>query len=279
MKKILLSTILILAFAVTSYAIPVTTAEYGNVTEKNYSPAQDVCYLGYYNFCSGWVWYWSGYCYGTFTDQELVQIGTCFDLADCPEDCRHLDYSYWGCKRYTSYGYADIEIYCADDNCCPIGQPLAGIYGYNVDVTTPWQLFLWDGLELCPCDAPPGTGTGNFIQMVTAPGAMYAHFTYYSDINSYNIDAGCATAWKCAGHSYCYTNVVNYCDTYGTPGPLWVSGYGYGCTNFPAVPPGCHDYFYPTGYFTDLLMDAYISCLGATATDDASWSQIKALYK
>ncbi|MCK4514250.1 MAG: hypothetical protein KAU31_03275 [Spirochaetaceae bacterium] len=275
MKKILLSTILILALAATGYAIPVKTAETGAVPQRTHSTAQDLCYLSYYNFCSGWVFYWSGYCYGMFAEAPYPpQFGTVFDLADCPEDCRNLDMTWWGCKRYNSYGNVDVEIYCATDAGCPVGEPLAGIYGYNPDIGAPWQLFEWDGLELCQCDL----GFGKFLVLITDY-SFGASISPYSDINSYNIEAGCEEMWRCTGHSYVYSNAVNYCDVYGMPGPMWVSGYGYGCTNFPAVPPGCHDYLYPTGYFTEFLIDAYISCLGATATKERSWGEIKKLYK
>jgi hypothetical protein len=273
MKKILLSTVLVLAFAATSYAIPVRTAEMGQVPARDYSPAQDVCYIGYYNFCSGWVFYWSGYCYCLWGDTGLEpKYGTCFDLADCPDDCRHLLDFWWGCKRFTTYGDVTLEVFCGQD-CCPVGAPLAVFPHYNPDVSTAWQYFFVGDVPVCECDAG-----GQIIVMVTDHG-MGVHTSAYSDINSANIDAACELEWRCSGHSFVYQNCVDYCATYGAPGPMWVSGATYGCTNYPAIPPGCHNYLYPTGFFTEFLIDVYISCLGATATDDNSWSEIKALYK
>jgi hypothetical protein len=286
MKKILLSTVLILAFAATSYAIPVRTAEMGTVPERNVSPAQNVCYLGYYNFCAGWVYYWSGYCYGLWDTAPLPPMyGTCFDLADCPDDCRHLYDFWWGCKRYTGYGKADVEVYCADQSCCPVGAPIWGMYGYSVDPTTPWQHFIVGDLELCICEQELNPeADGKFIIMITdqadgAGGVFGSHFVPYSDINYWNIQAGCETAWRCTGHSFVYRNVVDYCAVYGMPGAMWASGPTYGCTNYPPVPPGCHNYYYPTGFFTEFLIDAYVDCLGATATKKKSWSEIKTLYR
>jgi hypothetical protein len=278
MKKILLSTILILAFAVTAYAVPVRTAEKGVIEQKSYSPAQETCYMGYYNFCSGWVFYWSGYCYGDWaTVVDPPQYGTVFDLGDCPNNCRHMTHFYWGCKRFTMYGNVDVEVFCASDCGCPLGEPLVGFYGYNPDITTAWQLFIVDELALCPCDSEFGFAD-KFVVLITDHG-FGAHSTPYSDIEVYNIDAGCQVDWDCVGHSFHYSSAISYCDVYGMPGPFWVSG-PYGCTNVPTVPPGCHDYYgYGAGMFTELLIDVYVACLGPTATDNTSWSEIKSLYR
>ena len=278
--KILLSTILVLVLAGSSFAVPVRTAEMGTVPVKTFSPAQEVCYLSYYNFCSGWVYYWSGYCYCLWCDTGLTpQYGTVFDLEDCPLDCRHLADVWWACKRFTTYGDVDVEIFWVSSDPdwayhCPLGPPLAGVYNYNPDVSTAWQHFYFNELPLCVCEWP----THSFLVRITDHGCG-VHTSPYSDINVYNIDAGCETEWRCEGHSYVYRNCVDYCMTYGTPGPMWVSGPGYGCTNYPLIPPGCHNYLYPTGFFTEFLIDVYISCFGATATEEDSWSEIKALYR
>jgi len=52
-----------------------------------------------------------------------------------------------------------------------------------------------------------------------------------------------------------------------------------GCTNIPDIPPGCHSFYSDTGYFSEWLIDCYVSCLGATETEEGSWSQIKAMYR
>jgi len=274
MKKILLCTVLILAFAATSYAVPVRTAEKGDVTQRTLSPAQDLCILSYYNFCSGWVFYWHGYCFGTFADLTAPpQYGTVFDLADCPDDCRHLTTVWWACKRYNQYGNVDVEVYCASPCGCPVGAPLCGVYGYAPHVVGSWQEFVFPEIPLCPCDV-----SGKFAVVITDNGFEQSN-SPYSDIESLNIDAGCQPDWDCIGHSFCFRCLVTYCDVYGMPGPMWVSG-PYGCTEVPTVPPGCHDYYnYGAGMFTEFLIDAYIACLGPTATEKSSWSDIKALYK
>jgi hypothetical protein len=275
-RRLLIPTLLVFLLAGMAGAVPFPTAEYGTVPVREYSPAQDECYLGYYNICSGWVYYWTGYCYMMFCDAPNAMYGTCFDLQDCPGDCRHLTDIWWAVKRFNSRGTVNVELYCASEYCCPIGPPLWGIYDYVANISTAWQHFVFDGLPLCVCE---DGGAGKFIFMVTdlAYGCTTAP---YSDINHLNIEIGCETEWRCGGtHSFIYRNAVVYCDVYGQPGPMWVSGPDYGCTNFPAIPPGCHDYFYINGFFTEFLVDCYISCQGATETEDDSWGEVKRLYK
>lgn len=274
MKKILLSTILILAFAVSAYAVPVRTAEKGTVEQRSFSPAQETCYIGYYNFCSGWVFYWDGYCGNDWLAAPAPpSYGVVFDLADCADDCRHMTHFYWACKRFTTYGLVDVEVFCASACGCPLGEPLIGFYGYNPVFTTAWQLFVTDEMALCPCDP-----TGKFVILVTDHG-YGAHTSPYSDIEAWNIDAGCELEWNCVGHSFNFSNAMSYCDVYGMPGALWISG-PYGCYNVPTIPVGCHDvYGYGAGFFSEFLMDVYVACLGPTATENNSWSEIKSLYR
>jgi hypothetical protein len=255
-----------------------SSIEYGTVPQRTYSPADDGFTLKYYNYCSEWLLYWSGYCYGLYRDAPLPPMyGTCFDLSDCPSTCRHLEDVWWATKYYHYRGWASIEVYCASESCCPIGPPVAGIYYYGVGWG--WQRLHFGGLPLCVCEEG---GASKFIIMITEYWDYWEWgrgFAPYSDINSYNIAAGCETEWRCEGHSYCFRNIVDYCDVYGEPGSLWVSGANYGCTNYPTVPPGCHNYYHTNGYFSEFLIECYITCEGATETEEESWSQIKGMYR
>ncbi len=276
-KSVLISCLLLLALCTSAYAIPMKTAEHGTVPMRDRAAAQDGCLLSYYNFCSGWVFYWTAYCYGNFTDLTLPpRYGTVFDLSDCPGNCRHLTDIWWACKRFANRGYVDVEVYCANENRCPIGPPILGWYGYTPPMTNPWQHFVVDPVPLCVCEE---SGSGKFAVIVTDFGFGTINAPY-SDIESMNIDVGCQADWNCVGHSYCFRCLVNYCDVYGMPGPMWVSGADYGCTNVPTVPPGCHDYQgYGTGMFTEFLIDVYIACQGPTAAENDSWTDIKGLYR
>jgi hypothetical protein len=226
----------------------------------------------YYNYCSGWMhpWYW--YCFSEFGFCDH-RYGTCFDLADCPEDCRILEDVWWACQAYGGYNYVDIEIYCADEDDCPLGPPLAGIYDYEVDDGGyPWEHVDFGGLPLCGC-----TGTSRFIVMIVQDAG---HIVWpYADLNYRNLDDGCESEWRCTGHSFVYQGTVSYCNAYGVPAPLWGSWAGAACTEYPAVPPSCHNYHYDTGFYAEWLIDCYISCQGPTQTENRSWSEVKALYR
>jgi hypothetical protein len=272
---ILIVTSIVLLSAFVAHAVPLQTAERDVVPALEFSQAQDTCHLLYYNYCSSWVHYWHGYCFGLFLDgPELPKFGTCFDLSDCPAECRHLGDVWWAWKHYGAWNAIDCEIFCADEYACPVGPPVAGFYDVYL-FYPPWQRFPFGDIPLCVCE---DAGFERFIVMMTFVRG-YEGILPYSDLNSYNIAAGCEAEWRCEGHSYCYRNLVSYCDVYGCPGPLWVSGANYGCTNYPTVPPGCHNYWYPTGYFSEWLIHCYLSCLGPTVTEQESWSEIKGLYR
>lgn len=261
MKKILLSAVLVLAFAATSYALPVKTAEYGAVEARNFSPAQDQCYLEYYNFCGGWVWVWSGFTPG-------AKVGVCFDLNDCEcleacELCDDLGVVYWALKRVTPYGNADFEVFCAYENCCPCGTALAGVYG--LPLTATWTGIDWTGVTLTDCVAP--CDPCKFIYMLTIN--TPDHTNVYSDGDNLNWDYGCGTTWCCTPHSFVYVDVYDYCTEFGAPAVLFT-------TDARSTCPPYQGYI---GFFMNWLCDATIACTGPSAAEESSWSEIKALYR
>ena len=272
------TSLLILAVQGPLQAVPFAHSEYGAVPIRESSPADDACRVAYYNYCGGWVWYWTGYCGLEFEYcPRDPRLGTCFDLSGCPTGCRHLTDVWWACKHLTLRGGVDVEIYCASFERCPIGPPLAGIYGFAPSGNV-WQHMHFDNLELCPCEE---AGSGKFIVMLTLiRGLVYgAGFTCYSDMNDVNIAAGCESEWRCTGHSFFYRNHADYCAAYGEPCPLWIDGPTFGCTNAPAIPAVCYGRDYETGYYSEFLIDCYISCQGPTATHEESWSNVKDLYR
>lgn len=276
MKKTVSIAALILGLAATSYAVPMSTPQFGAIPPLDRAPAEGEHYLAYYNMCSGWVFYSAAHCDVWFWDAPLpAMFGTCFDLADCPADCRHLEEVWWAWHLTGPYSLLDVEIYCADDDCCPIGPPMAGLYGVLHYGTYPWKCFSFDGLPLCPCEEE---GTGKFIVMLTYDEGYEPGVFPYSDVNPKNIEAGCETEWRCTGHSFVYRNLVSYCEVYGAPAPLWANWFGGGCTNYPTVPPGCHEGVTP-GYYLDWVIHCYVSCQGPTAAEETSWSEIKGLYR
>ncbi len=187
-RSVLILCLLLLALCTSAYAIPMKTAEHGTVPMRDRAAAQDGCLLSYYNFCSGWVFYWGGYCYGTFSELSLPpEYGVVFDLSDCPSDCRHLTDVWWACKRYNSWGWINIEICCANESGCPVGPPLYGWYGYAPSMVTAWQHLVVDPLPLCVCEE---SGSGKFAVVITDL-AFNQATSPYSDIESLNVEAGC----------------------------------------------------------------------------------------
>jgi hypothetical protein len=271
MKKAVLLASLLGLLPVVAIATPLRVLETG-IPEPENSQRQDEFCLRYYNWCSGSVWLWMGYCNDAFCGHS-PQYATCFDLADCPPQCRNLEYVCWAARAWYNYSQVDVEVYCADENACPVGAPIGGIYDYELQRLYFWHCFYFGGLPLCQCEA---TG-GRFVVVISH--GPYEWIDVYSDANSENIEAGCESEWRCSGHSYVYRNVVTYCDVHGAPGPLWVEGADYGCTNFPAIPPGCHDYVCDTGFYAEWLIKCYISCQGPTQTEKTTWSGVKAMYK
>jgi hypothetical protein len=260
MKKILLSTVLMLAFAVSSYAVPVRTAEEANL-DRIYSPAQEnICNIVYYNYCSGWVYYWTGWTAG-------ATMGVCFDLGDCADcfgACDGLMDIWWGWKRITTYGHVDVEVFCADDNCCPTGNPLAGFYYVPVSESA-WTHFTFD---------PPLDITGCAGMLIVQGRLLEPDMTVnYTDCNDCNInmsDPPCQTdpVWDCVAHSFIFADAVDYCGVYGTPAVFFITYPGTQCT-----------WYGYSGFVADLLCDIYLMCEFPSATEDATWSEIKSLYK
>jgi hypothetical protein len=275
MRRIVLIAILAAFVGAESWAIPLEHFQLERIPDRPSAPRQDQCFLSYYNVCSGWMYYWVSYCQGVFHWAPAPpRYGTVFDLSDCPSGCRQLGEVWWAWHYYHLRSSVDIEIYCADELGCPLGSPIAGVYQYQHSGT--WQHVDFGGLPLCVCE---DEGADSFVVMVTLHCGPSCTVLPLSDAHPLNMQEGCETEWRCAGHSYCYRNVVSYCDVYGEPAPLWVSGVGFGCTEYPPVPPGCHNYFYNTGCSAEWLIDCYVSCEGATEAEKGSWSEIKALYR
>jgi hypothetical protein len=268
MKLTTLVVVLTLVAPASAASAPRWTTSHAAVPAREALQRDGQYHLKYYDDCSDWTWEW------WFLIWDPVRYGTCFDLGGCPGECRHLEDVWYACQRTGHWpGLIDIEVYCADGNSCPVGPPLAGVYGYE-PFWHVWQHFSFNGLPLCPCEE---TASGKFIVMVTDYLAGW-ETSPLSDCNARNIEHGCESEWRCSGHSFVYSCLVSYCDVYGVPGPLWVSGPNYGCTNYPTTPPGFHDW-YDTGFYCEWLIDCYVSCQGPTQTEKTTWSGVKAMYR
>lgn len=278
MRTILFSAALILVFVASALATPFYTMQFGAVPPRALDPDRQVCHLAYFNFCSNWTLAWEGYCGTLFSDAvSPPQWGVCFDLSDCPVGFRGVYDVWWAWECLQSYGNLDIEIYCADEACCPVGSPIAGMYGYSIKCTTYWNHIDFGGAETCGCD---DTG-GKFIILFTDNG--FAQYSFpLSDNNALNIDDGCETEWRCTGHSFVYRNAMDYCAVYGEPALLWISNPAYYCTNTPQIPDGCFNYDFRydrPGVPAEWITDAYVHEIGGSAVEESSWTGIKAQYR
>jgi hypothetical protein len=263
MKRIVVLALLATATAHTVHAGEIRTAESGFAVPVH-PTSVDICKFGYFDVCSGWVYWWTGFNGVEWTDLEGMgrvpaRVGVCFDLEECEggcEGCRNLEAIVWAWRRFTPYGRIDVEIYSADENGCPLGGPIAGFYDYLLDMANAFHTFPFDGIEL-------RSGECRFAALATVK--TPAHSAPYSDANDYNREAPCEGQWRCAGHSYVYRSAIDYCAEYGHPAPLTVERDG-------ACPP--HDAF-----FSEWIVFAYVGCYGPTATEESTWSGMKKLYR
>jgi hypothetical protein len=100
------------------------------------------CSIIYYNFCSGWIWIWSGWDGANWTAGD--EIGVVFDLAaECDklpgEHCTNtIFYWYW---RFTQPTYWPITYYLyeADATGCKLGPPVGS--RTDLDPLERWNIF------------------------------------------------------------------------------------------------------------------------------------------
>jgi len=242
MKKLLVVSFLTLAVAAGAFAdIPNVskTALQEAIVPHGTGGATGFCSIVYYNLCSGWLWVWSGWAPGD-------EAGVCFDL---PTDCGKLpgetcaNTGFWWYWRYTAPGYGftvSYDLYDLDASCCKVAN-VGGLA--NQDPVERWNYYA-------------GLGT-----VTTDNAGLVATF-----------DVGTLP----------YLGTDNNPKNFGAP----VACPGY-------APDGMHSFYFggpatqycPPLYLADglgnvqILMDAGFDCQGGTATEDASWSGVKSLFR
>ena len=248
MKKLLLVSALTLAVAFGAFADIVNKT---SVAEHNPGMtahgqggggAAGSCSIIYYNFCSGWIWIWSGFVAGD-------EVGVNFDLpADCnklagEECCNTANWWYW---RYTSptYGFTvTYNLYNTDASGCLLGAPVGP--SITLDPIERWNNSA--GLGCVTSDVAALTATwdsGTLPYAATDNNASQLNTPAVCSLDPGTPGAGTSLQYVVAG-----TTV--YC-----PPAAFADGVGY----------------------VDLMMDASFTCT-ATATEDASWGEIKSLFQ
>jgi len=252
----------LLIFAAAGHALPMKTAEFGTVPGRTTRPAHTEIYLEYYNFCSGYVWVWSDWTPG-------AKIGVCFDLREeCAMTCtlcRDLVVGWWALKPVTPWGRVDFEVFCTEGGCCPCVEPLAGVY--DMPITSTWTAIDWTGLSLDDCE-DAGCDRCQLIYMCTIDTPQDTHV--YSDGDDLNWTYGCGTRWTCSPHSFVYVNTYDYCAEFGAPAALFSED----------MRSFCPPYQGDVGFFHNWIADFTFNCWAPpSGAEQASWSQIKSLYR
>lgn len=93
--------------------------------------------IAYYNTCAGWAWAWSGWEPESRIGVSYTSTSACSDGG--PIVLWHWMYLLGGSP--SGYGYTGaISIYAADDDLCPVGQPLATQVFLPIDG---WDGYVW----------------------------------------------------------------------------------------------------------------------------------------
>ncbi len=242
MKKLLLVSFLSLALAMGVIADvnkTKTALQTGAEDIKAAGAGAGTCSIIYYNLCSGWIWIYSGFAAGD-------EVGVIFDLvADCgklPGEtcCMTHGFWYW---RFTSptYGFTvSYGLFEVDANGCKTAQ--TGGLAFS-DPAERWNLL-------------PGLGCVTGDQAVICATFDAGTLPYMGTDNNQSNAAG---GPNCLGIGAGTGNSVFY----GNPG----------ATQY--CPP---QYFGDAIGPVDIMMDAGWIC-GTNATEDASWGDVKSLFR
>ncbi len=247
MKKLLLVSALMLAVAFGAFAEfvnnPSTAAIETNPGPIGQGGGAGSCTLVYYNFCSGWIWIYSGFNAG---DQMSVQYDLPTDCGKLPgEACCHTGHFwYW---RYTQPGYGfsvTYDLYNTDASGCLVGGSLGSA---TIDPTERWNYT--GGLGCATSDVVALAAT---MDVGTLPYAVTDHNV--AQMNAMG-PLGCLFDTGTPGNG---TSLFHYDGLGGTTYcPPQAFGDAIGYVDFTAI--------------------AYFTC--DTATEDASWGEIKSLFQ
>ncbi|NNE08572.1 MAG: hypothetical protein HKN20_08420 [Gemmatimonadetes bacterium] len=240
MKKLLLVSLLSLAIAAVAMAdVPNRPYQADQETAQLAAGGgSNACTIVYYNFCSGWIWLYSGFAQG---DEAAVVYDLAADCSGGP--CCHTGgFWYW---RYTTPGYGftvSYDLYDVDCNTyCRVGASLGSLAGQ--DPVERWNFVPGLGCATSDCVAVVATFDKGTLPYIA------------TDNNESNAVGGPA----CAGVGVGLGSSVFY----GNPG---ATAY--------CPPQAFADALGPV----DIAAVAFFDCQ-KTATEDASWSDVKGLFR
>jgi hypothetical protein len=253
------------------------------------------CYLSYYYYIPcptyAWFWIWTGWDPGD-------KIGAWFQVGDVstggggcdPTNCQRIDqfrvldmagygcYSPYGSHYYPGLFTQQFDIYCADENGCPVGPalwtspPTETCLGWNYIAVSP-------PLSICRCATVPGPPQSAPRVLITATevGTAGQYPAWATDNIATPVGRGCSM------HDYGCLPAL-YPRPYSGLYAAMHSGF-YGNGSFQYCPP---QWFKDqrdstpggTRYgYVELAWRIYLTCSGPSATEPSTWGAIKAMYK
>ena len=290
--RILICSCLLLVLAAAVFGLDLEKRAYQMREDFGSAPLYD-CTLNYYYYipCPTYSWFWG------FTGWDHGDIvGHWFDLHDftmfysgCPdyvactpcncyqlEQFRVLDFAGYG-TIYPGLYEVQFDIYCSDEQGCPIGPPLW--------TSLPWvTAFGWNyipvnggaGISLCECVPPDPALLPRFLITATHVGADGGYPEWGSDNISGPVETACLLHdYGCCPALFPRPEVSHYPiihSGYYGPGflycpPLWF------CDGADET-PDCSQYG-----FVELAWRVYVICSGPTGTDPSTWGNIKSMYR
>ncbi len=173
----------------------------------------------------------------------------------------------------------NFDVWCADQDGCPIGTPLWSSGPYETHFA--WNYIAVDPpVSVCPCVVNPDPPSApRFLITATHIGTNGAYPAWGFDNICTPIEFGCEL------HDYGCLPVL-YPRPYNSYFPTMHSGY-YGNGGFTYCPggpawfiDGCDTTANGTMYgFIEIAWRAYIICSGPTANEPSTWGNIKAMYR
>jgi len=272
---------------ITCPAAAYESTEYRLRDDFGMEPLYD-CYMNYYYYapCPTYAWFWSikGWEHGDIVGKwfQVGDISTATGQACDPAECHTLDQI--RVLNFNGYGAGhgcmwcvDFDVYCCDEQGCPIGPPLWS--------RGPWKLdFAWQYIPVDPpicltgCSVNPGSPQSAPRILVTAThtGTDPTFPEWGFDNISYMVETGCEF------HDYSCLPAL-YPRPYNSFYPTMHSGY-YG-QNFGYSPP----LWFPDQRDTtpsaimyghvELAWRIYLTCSGPTNVEPTTWGNIKSMYR
>jgi hypothetical protein len=289
-KELLISCFLVVAFCLPAWAGLPSGSKMRAFQMKEDFGAEPLsqCYLQYYYYipCPTFSWFWAftgptpGETMGAFF--EIGEISTGTGTACDPEAChtletvRVIDFAGYG-TAYPGLFSVVMDVYCADENGCPIGPPLwtSGTlefhFGWNYVAVDP-------ALCLTYCITTPGppVTVPRVLVTFTHTGVSGVYPAWGFDNISTPLELSCVMHdISCMPAQYPRPYVGNY--------PVMHSGYcGYGVQYCPPIVIHDGRDTTPDGSqfgSIELAWRIYVSCTGPTPTLPSSWGNIKSMYR